>query len=185
MSSNHKQNRFNSCERGKCAMQWTQHMEGSRRLIHAQPRLHLPPELSRRTHRSQDFRVPQQHVRRALEVLLMALRRTWLLFPNTHKERTPHAPRKMMPTLVTNKLLYNEAGARCIWPSLSRGLTLTAEASTNHKQNRFNSCERGKCDAMDAAYGGESKAHPRTAEATLAAGAFTSHAPYNNTCDEL
>ena len=133
MSSNHKQNRFNSCERGKCAMQWTQHMEGSRRLIHAQPRLHLPPELSRRTHRSQDFHVPQQHVRRALEVLLMALRRTWLLFPNTHKERTLHAPRKMMPTLVTNKLLYNEAGARCIWPSLSRGLTLTAEASTSHE----------------------------------------------------
>ena len=85
-------------------------------------------------HRSQDFRVPQQHVqRRALEVLLMALRRTWLLFPNTHKERTLRAPRKMMPTLVTNKLLYNEAGARCIWPSLSRGLTLTAEASTSHE----------------------------------------------------
>jgi len=35
--------------------------------------------------------------------------------------------------IVTNKLLYIEAGARCIWPSLSRGLTLTAEASTSHE----------------------------------------------------
>ena len=87
------------CERDKCAMQWTQHgrsIEGSRRLIHAQPRLQLPPELLRRTHRSH-FRVPQQHVRRALKVLLMASRRTWFLFPNTHKERTLRAPRKMMP----------------------------------------------------------------------------------------
>ena len=35
--------------------------------------------------------------------------------------------------LVTNKLLHNEAGARCIWPSLSRGLTLSAEAFTSHE----------------------------------------------------
>jgi len=35
--------------------------------------------------------------------------------------------------IVTNKLLYNEAGARCIVPSLSWGLTLIAEASTSHE----------------------------------------------------
>mgnify|MGYP000548154473 CR=1 FL=1 len=67
----------------------------------------------------------------------MASRRTWLLFSNTHKERTIRVPRKMMPTLVTNKFMYNEAGARCIVPSFSRGLTLTAEgtseASTSHE----------------------------------------------------
>jgi len=67
----------------------------------------------------------------------MAARRTWLLFSNTHKERTIRVPRKMMPTLVTNKFMYNEAGARCIVPSFSRGLTLTAEgtseASTSHE----------------------------------------------------
>jgi len=41
-------------------------MEGSRRLIHAAAEaLYLPPEHSRRTHRSQDCRTPQQHVRRA------------------------------------------------------------------------------------------------------------------------
>ena len=51
----------------------------------------------------------------------------------THKERTIRVPRKMMPPLVTNKFMYNEAGARCIVPSLSRGLTLTAEASTSHE----------------------------------------------------
>ena len=65
--------------------------------------------------------------------LLMASRRTWLLFSNTHKKRTIRVPRKMMPTLVTNKFMYNEAGARCIVPSLSRGLTLTAQASTSHE----------------------------------------------------
>ena len=97
-------------------------IEGSRRPIQAAAgALHLPPEFSRRTHRIQDYRAPQQHVRRALEVLLMASRRTWLLFPNTHKEKALRAPREMMPTLVTSKLLYNEAGARCISPSLSRG----------------------------------------------------------------
>jgi len=37
----------------------------SRRLIHAAAEaLYLPPEHSRRTHRSQDCRTPQQHVRR-------------------------------------------------------------------------------------------------------------------------
>ena len=38
-------------------------------------------------------------------------------------------------------------------------------------------CERDKCAMQWTQHGGESKAHPRTAEATLAAGAFTSHAP--------
>ena len=49
--------------------------------------------------------------------------------------------------------------------------------SSNHKQNRLSSCERDKCAMQWTQHGGESKAHPRTAEATLAAGAFTSHAP--------
>ena len=51
--------------------------------------------------------------------------------------------------------------------------------SSNHKQqNRFNSCERGKCAMQWTQHGGESKAHPRSSRGSiLAAGAFTSHAP--------
>ena len=49
--------------------------------------LHVPPKLSRRTHRSQDCRTPQEHVRRALELFLMASRQTWLtVTEQTHRE---------------------------------------------------------------------------------------------------
>ena len=111
-------------------------MEGSRRLIHAAAEaLSTLPAGAFTSHAPQP-RLPRVATTRATSFRSFThgfVTNVASVPEHTHKKRTLRSPRKMMPMLVTNKLLYNEAGARCIWPSLSRGLTLTAEASTSHE----------------------------------------------------
>ena len=133
MSSNNKQqNRFSSCERVTCAMQWTQHGGESKAHPRSSRGSTLPAGAF--TSHAPQPRLPRVATTRATSFRSFAngyATNVVSVPEHTHKERTLRSPRKMMPMLVTNRLLYNnEAGARCIWPSLSRGLTLTAEAST-------------------------------------------------------
>ena len=148
MSSNHKQqNRFSSCERGKCAMQRKQHGGGSK----AHPCSSRGSTLAAGafTLRAPQPRLPRAATARAMSSGSFAYgfaTNVTSLSEHTHKDRTPRPPRKMMPMLVTSKLLYNEADARCIWPSLSRSLTLIhLLPKLPHRTNRSRDRDHLRC----------------------------------------
>ena len=87
-------------------------------------------------------------------------------FASRHAAAACHSAASPEPRVITTHKPLKKASAPC-------------KMSSNHKQqNRFNSCERGKCAMQWTQHGGESMAHPRSSRGSiLAAGAFTSHAP--------